>query len=286
MEPTSPVKAESVAPTRRLPCLVVVAGREPGRIIPLQRAAQVLGRDERVGIRLEDQGVSRRHARFRLRAGRVRLEDLKSTNGSFRNGKRVEEAVLEDGDRLQFGTSRLTFRMNHPDEGRLLRMLYHRATRDPLTRLLNRASLEDRLHREVERHKRYGRGLAVVQLDLDRFKEVNDTHGHAAGDKVLRLTARTIRQCLRASDLAARIGGDEFLLVLPECNLIQARAIAEKIRTRLAAIRVAHQGKALRVSVSMGAAAACGQTTTAAKLLAAADAVCYRAKRGGRDRVE
>ncbi len=285
MELTLPVRPDPGAPTRRLPCLVVVRGQDEGRVLPIQRASLVLGRDRKAGIQLEDKGISRKHARFKIEQGRVCLEDMGSTNGSWCNGKRVKFAKLTDGDRLQFGACSLAFRMNHPEEGRLLRILYHRATRDPLTALFNRTSLEDRLDREVERQKRYQHGLGVVQLDLDHFKRINDSYSHAVGDLVLKAVARAMRSCLRSCDLAARVGGEEFILVLPECNQAQVRAIAEKVRARVAKLKLTYKGKTIPVTASLGGAVAVDDKVIAVELLAEADSACYRAKRAGRNRV-
>ena len=120
MKKALPVKPESSAPTRRLPCLVVVRGSERGRIIPIGRASMTLGRAKATGIRVDERGVSRRHARFHVRRGNVSLQDLKSTNGTWCNGRKVQETILKDGDQLQFGACLATFRLNHPEERRLL----------------------------------------------------------------------------------------------------------------------------------------------------------------------
>jgi two-component system cell cycle response regulator len=288
MDFTSPVRPDPGAPTRRLPCLVVVRGLEPGKVIPVEAGERVVGRGRAAQIQLEDQGISRAHARLRVQGGRVSVEDLGSTNGVYCNGRKIRCALLRDGDCLQLGDCLLTFRMNHPDEGRLLRLLYHRATRDALTGLFNRASLEDRLGREVERQRRYRRGLAVLQLDLDHFKTINDTHGHAAGDAVLRAVARVVRTALRSCDLAARVGGEELVIVLPEADAARALGTAEKLRRRVEGLAVEYQGRALKVTGSIGVAVAGpegGGAPVAALLLAAADAACYQAKRAGRNRV-
>ena len=120
MNKALPVKPESPAPTRRLPCLVVVRGSEPGRIIPIGCASVTLGRAKGTGIRVDERGVSRRHARFHVRRGKVSLQDLKSTNGTWCNGRKVRETSLKDGDQLQFGACIATFRQNHSDKRRLL----------------------------------------------------------------------------------------------------------------------------------------------------------------------
>lgn len=116
MKSTLRDKNDCPAPTRRLPCLVVDDGREKGKIISIGRASLTLGRDKNSGICIEARGVSRRHARFYIRKGTVKVEDLGSTNGTWQNGKRVKQATLEDGDQLQFGACLATFRQYQPNQ--------------------------------------------------------------------------------------------------------------------------------------------------------------------------
>ncbi len=289
MDPTAQVQPDCSSPTHRLPCLVVLSGHDSGRVMLVKHGDQVLGRGRPSDISLDEKGISRRHVMLSNRDGRVTIKDLGSTNGCWCNGRQVSRTSprsLRDGDWLQIGGCRLAFRLNHPDEDRVLRQLYQRATRDALTGLFNRASLLDRLGREVQRQFRYCRGLAVLQLDLDHFKRINDTHGHAAGDRVLAAVGRAILGCLRASDLAARIGGEEFAVVLPETGSRPARLIADKIRTTVEFLRIQQDAKTLKVTVSCGVAVAGTRKVRAARLLAEADQACYSAKRSGRNRVE
>jgi len=113
MRKTLPIQPEAPTLTRRLPCLVVTGGQERGRIISLGRASLTLGRAKDSGIRVVARGVSRRHARFHIRKGKVNMQDLGSTNGTWRNGRKVRETPLKDGDQLQFGACVATFRLNH-----------------------------------------------------------------------------------------------------------------------------------------------------------------------------
>lgn len=285
MDPTAQVPPDQAVPTRRLPCLVVLVGREPGRVVPLPPGELVIGRSRKSGLVLDEQGVSRRHARVVNRPGRVEIADMKSTNGLWVNGRKRGRHRLADGDCLQLGACRLAFRLSLPEEDRVLKQLYQRATRDELTGLYNRASLLDRLEQEVARQHRYQRGLALIMLDLDHFKQVNDSHGHAAGDRVLAAAAAAIEGCLRASDLAARVGGEEFVLVLPEADAARARRIADKVRMRVAAQQVKHGRTIIQVTASCGVAVAGPGKPRATHLLEQADQACYRAKAAGRNRV-
>ncbi|HKJ01798.1 MAG TPA: GGDEF domain-containing protein, partial [Longimicrobiales bacterium] len=139
---------------------------------------------------------------------------------------------------------------------------------------------------EVERAHRYGRALSMVLLDLDYFKKVNDTHGHAAGDEVLRAAAGVLRSVCRELDLAGRLGGEELALLLPETDALGAGTVAERVRTRLEATR--HRspaGETFSVTASFGVASVGAGVETGEALLQAADEALYRAKRGGRNRV-
>ncbi len=171
-------------------------------------------------------------------------------------------------------------------EARILEM----AVTDDLTGLHNRRYTGQRLQEELARSKRHGRRCSCVLLDIDLFKHVNDTHGHAAGDAVLRGLAAATHLALRESDLLGRWGGEEFLAVLPETDREGARAIAERLRQAIEAMRVDYQGKQLSVTASLGVADALpGQdpdARDAERLVARADEALYRAKTGGRNRIE
>lgn len=147
------------------------------------------------------------------------------------------------------------------------------ATRDPMTGLYNRRSLEEQLQRDQQRAARAGRPLSVLMLDIDNLKEVNDRHGHAEGDRCIREVARTWNAELRRGDVIARYGGDEFIVVMLECTLDRAREVADRLRS------LAPQG----ITTSAGAAQWDG-TSGAATLIACADSALYRAKLGGRNR--
>ena len=156
------------------------------------------------------------------------------------------------------------------------------ASTDHLTGLANRRRFERQLEREVARTERHGRPFSLVLLDLDEFKRVNDTHGHEAGDEAIRTLARVLQQGTRGVDLAARIGGEEFAVILTETNLAGATEVAERLRLALRTTEIPPIGQ---IAASFGVAECPSQGTTARELLASADAALYQAKREGRDRV-
>jgi diguanylate cyclase (GGDEF)-like protein len=170
------------------------------------------------------------------------------------------------------------------ENARLHGMVEKQALVDGLTGLANRRAASDALHAEAARAERLQTPLSVVLVDLDGFKDVNDAHGHAVGDAVLRALAEVLRETLRESDIAGRWGGEEFLLLLPGADEEGAVQLAERVRIGLATCRIPGVPD-LRVTASFGVAEYAGETNTE-QLLAAADDALYRAKRGGKNRVE
>jgi diguanylate cyclase (GGDEF)-like protein len=170
------------------------------------------------------------------------------------------------------------------ENARLHGMVERQALVDGLTGLANRRAASDAVHAEAVRAERLETPLSVVLADLDGFKDVNDEHGHAVGDAVLRVFAEVLRETLRESDLAGRWGGEEFLLLLPGADEEGAAQLAERVRVELAE-RSIPGVPGLSVTASFGVAQYAGEPNTE-QLVAAADAALYRAKRAGKDRVE
>ena len=163
--------------------------------------------------------------------------------------------------------------------------LREQAITDPLTGLYNRRYLWEFLRREWVRAKRKDESLAVVMIDLDHFKRINDAHGHQAGDFVLVAVAGLLRNQIRSSDIVCRYGGEEFALVLPEASLESARLRAEHIRAAIKRLDLAHQGVPLgRITASLGGALFPHHADNPDSLIRAADEAMYEAKRIGRDR--
>jgi diguanylate cyclase (GGDEF)-like protein len=165
--------------------------------------------------------------------------------------------------------------------------LSKQAMRDQLTTLFNRHYLAETLPREIYRAQRNHMTLCLSMLDIDHFKVFNDAYGHDAGDVILRELGALLGGSLRASDIACRYGGEEFLLVLPDCDLNGARARLRQIRLEIKRKTIVFHGQALpSVTMSVGLAQLGGDLASADALITAADEALYAAKRNGRDRIE
>ncbi|HPU51582.1 MAG TPA: GGDEF domain-containing protein, partial [Burkholderiaceae bacterium] len=169
--------------------------------------------------------------------------------------------------------------------GRLLADLRHKARHDVLTGLLNRRAAEDAIEAEMQRMRRSGGTLSLLMLDIDHFKGINDRFGHPAGDQALRHVADILQANVRAVDHLARIGGEEFLVLMPEASLDDAAPAAERLRAALAAHPLLWQSAPVALSVSVGVAESAGPDEEASRLMVRVDAALYRAKAAGRNRV-
>ena len=271
--------------------LVVVQGGTPGEMHKLNEGICQIGRSVDNELTLHNSTISRHHAQVvSSEDGQAWLTDLSSTNGTFRNGRWLtpgEPYALRDGDRLQFGNS-LVFKFIQPDpcEERFHQEMFDRMVRDSLTGLLQRSYFLDQLSSLTRKLPARNLGVAVLMLDLDHFKKINDTHGHEAGDHALRETANVLRQSTRPDDLVARYGGEEFVAALPLADPDLATSRAERIRTNLSQKSIEYNGASIRLTASIGLAYSPPHyNRPTSDLIASADRCLYKAKNAGRDRV-
>ncbi len=173
----------------------------------------------------------------------------------------------------------------HPLRNALMyREAVNASARDPLTGVNNRSSFREVLNREVDLSRRHGAPLSLIMLDVDRFKSINDKHGHVVGDVALKSIADCMRSCIRESDILFRYGGEEFCIALANTNLIGARKLAERVRRALEILVVRASGVRLHVTASLGVATLT-EDDDAAHLVEKADHSLYRAKAQGRNRI-
>ncbi len=284
---TNLVEIEGAKPVRPVgtACVVVIYGPDLGKRLPLGTAPFEIGRSAKNDLPIDQESVSRHHARITFDGQGYCLKDLQSTNGTFINDEAIVEGRLADGDQVRIGRSILKFMTGENIEVQYHEEIYRLMTVDGLTQVYNRRFFNEALEREFNRAKRYQRALSLILFDIDFFKRINDTFGHVAGDNVLRHMALSVKPRLRREDILARTGGEEFGILLPEIALDGARTIAEKVRRIVETAQVKHEQQNVRWTISLGVAGLKGDEATPEDLYQAADQRLYEAKQGGRNRV-
>jgi diguanylate cyclase (GGDEF)-like protein/PAS domain S-box-containing protein len=177
-------------------------------------------------------------------------------------------------------------KMAEEEKKHLIKKLNHLSTTDSLTGLLNRRALNDILDHEIDRASRYSSDLSLILCDIDRFKLINDTYGHRAGDLALQAISESLKNTLRKADVIGRYGGDEFMMILPETSISGAASLAEKIRAAVENTELELPGgKSNRLSMSIGVSSCCAAVENSDTIVARADAALYASKQAGRNKV-
>jgi diguanylate cyclase (GGDEF)-like protein len=255
-----------------------------GSLINLPDKPMTLGRAEVCDVRLEDQHISRRHLTIKPRHGGHVVIDLESTNGTFVNDQGITKAKLKNGDMVRAGIHIFRYLSGESVETDYHKEIYRLTISDPLTGVYNKRYFLEYLERELARSIRYQRPLALILLDLDRFKAINDQLGHLAGDDTLREVAARLKDKTRQEELLARYGGEEFAVVLPETNLEGAVLIGERLRRLVGEQPFCFGGQKHHVTVSLGVAVMDGTVPLSVEdLIREADARLYEAKAAGRN---
>jgi diguanylate cyclase (GGDEF)-like protein len=285
-QPAVPVESDKEQ-KRNLAYLVVLAGVSAGEMFKLQYERTVIGRGPKVGVRLNDEGVSREHCQILREGEQVILEDLGSTNGTFCNGIRIDRRELTDGDKIMVGsTTILKFTYHDYLDEVFQRQMYESALRDGLTKVFNKKYFTDYLEKEFAYAARHTSPLALIFLDIDFFKKINDTHGHPAGDFVLSELSQMMTNLVRTEDVLARFGGEEFTVLCRGTEIAGAKIVAERLRHAVEERTFTFGGKNIPVTISLGIASVPDPGIgDHAAFLAAADKALYEAKRTGRNRV-
>jgi diguanylate cyclase (GGDEF)-like protein len=223
-----------------------------------------------------------RRSPIRARAMRERAE----IRGVRRNGEEFPLQISISKVHLESGVEMTAILRDVSDTARLIAELHATASSDALTGLASRRRFMEALELELKRAQRHERPCSVLMLDVDHFKRINDGFGHPVGDEVLTNLGRLIARSVRSTDVAGRIGGEEFALLLPETDIDGAKEIAERLRAAVEQLSVDDgRGRSVRFTVSVGAASLGRSATTSHELLADADRALYEAKHLGRNRV-
>jgi two-component system cell cycle response regulator len=282
---------EPVPPTVRRrgeACVVVLYGPELGRRATIGRTAFQIGRSSKNELPIDQESVSRHHARITSVQNRgFLIEDLGSTNGTYVNDEKLalakERRLLKDGDQIRVGRSILKFMTGTNLEANYHEEIYRLMTVDALTQVYNKRYFGEALEREFNRAHRYKRELSLVLIDVDHFKAVNDTNGHLAGDAILRQVTAEVKPRLREQDIFARVGGEEFAMLLPEIGSEGAMATGEKVRRIIEGATFVFEKIVAKITVSVGVTSLDPLSREPNSLYERADAALYEAKAKGRN---
>lgn len=271
---------------QRSACLVVIHGEGLGKRADLiDGQSFIIGRSQDANLRLANDSVSRRHCEVRVDDDGYRIRDLGATNTTRVNDQPIDECSLSDGDYITVGESVLKFISRASVEASYHEEIHNLASYDALTNLCNRRRFFELTERELVRARRSAQPLALAILDIDLFKAVNDRFGHLEGDRVLEQIADLLRLHGRATDTLARIGGEEFAILLPDSNLDVAVDLVEVTRKAVEASTFAPGGVPRQITISAGIALFGADNIDRSTLFRSADRALYHAKNSGRNRV-
>ncbi len=268
------------------PCMIMIKGDFIGQVYELSNDVTIVGRSDDADLVVSDISISRKHAMVVNRFDGFRISDLGSTNGCWVNrGKVTEPTKLNEGDKITLGEVVFKFSYQDDDDTQYHLMLRNMAVKDGLTRIYNKRYFNEVLDKEYDYNRRNCVGLAVIMFDIDRFKEVNDTWGHPAGDFILKQLAQLIEREARGYDVFARYGGEEFVFLLRGAPLEAAISLAERVRSQVEDHVFHYDDLDLKVTVSLGVTWWGGDDSVIKpeELVEAADRRLYEAKRDGRN---
>ena len=278
------------------PALVFLSGELIAAPIPLEREEVILGRSIEADVRVNGAKVARRHARINTvtdpatHATEYILSDFGTRSGTLLNGVKISSEPLQNGDKITIGDQILRFDLLDEIDREYHRQIHRLISHDDLTGLLSSRSFFSELRREAARAKAESRPFCVLMMDVDHFKNVNDTYGHLTGSKTLEEIGAAIAGIMRSGDAAARFGGEEFAAFLLDAETPQGIVAADRIRAAIEAqdfpiVRQGKPDKYHRVTISIGVSSYPDDSSDPIELVEMADSALYRAKREGRNRV-
>lgn len=278
------------------PALIFLTGDLIAVPIPLEREEVVLGRALEADIRINDSNILRKHAVIATEKNddgteKYYITGNNSRNGVVVNGEKVEKAKLKHGDKISIGKHIIRFELLDEIDREYQRQIHRLISHDDLTGLLSSRSFFSELRREAAQSKLNERPFCVLMMDVDHFKDVNDTYGHLTGSKTLEEIGLCITNALRSGDAASRFGGEEFSAFLLDADRAQAMVAAERLRsiiqnTNFTIIRHGRPSEETHnITISIGISSFPDDSSDPIELVEMADSALYRAKRDGRNRI-
>jgi two-component system cell cycle response regulator len=287
------VPPESPAPqTEQSILLTVIAGSEIdfGKHFVLEKKRTVIGREKVNDIELNDGKVSKVHCEISVILSghgveQIYILDLDSTNGTFVNGNAVIQTSLRGGDKIQAGDTILQLSFSDEIEREYHAKLFDFAARDALTGLYNKRFILNELENYCRIARRSNRAFSIIMIDIDDFKQINDRYGHLSGDEYLKNLSELIQSSLRDQDIAGRIGGEEFLVILPETAIDGALQLAVRIRKHVEKFVLEHRNCNIQTTISAGVCQYENKLKDIKEFLELADQALYEAKRAEKNKV-
>ncbi len=275
------------------PTLLCLSGVQAGLLLPIDIISLpfIIGRDEeQCKLFIDSPEISRQHAHIEQRSDQqLYIVDRNSTNGVFVNNDRVESYALQPNDKIRFGPHSIwKFFYQDAEEFQYYQQMYSNASEDYLTGALNRRNFDRIVAREIAFALRHQRRITIALCDIDHFKRINDTYGHAAGDQILKEFVQRIKGQLRQEDLLSRYGGEEFSLMLREITSKQSIVLLERLRLTIANKPFQTEEGPVSVTVSIGTITYHPkdlEKQTPHTMLQHADKMLYTSKEEGRNRV-
>ncbi len=272
--------------------LTVIAGSDTdfGKHFVLERKRTAIGREKVNDIVLNDGKVSKAHCEvsvIRSQSGieQINILDLDSTNGTYVNGDLVVQTVLKAGDKIQAGATILQLSYSDEIEREYHAKLFDFAAHDALTGLYNKRFIINEMENHCRIARRSDRAFSIILIDIDDFKQINDRFGHLAGDEYLKLLAALMRNTLRDQDIAGRIGGEEFLFILPETAVDGALQLGVRIRKAVQDFVLPYQNSEIGTTISAGVCQYEKGLKDTREFLELADQALYEAKKSGKNKV-
>ncbi|MEM7706504.1 MAG: GGDEF domain-containing protein [Pseudomonadota bacterium] len=263
--------------------LVVIRGEPFGKSFELSLKPVTIGRSNACDLQFGEESVSRKQCEIAYDGESYYITDLQSTNRTQVNGDDITRCQLKDGDRIAFGGVVLKFVASDAVEAAYHSNMYARASSDPLTGIANRRVFDQALDQAVRSQHTTPSGLCLAMLDLDRFKDVNDRYDHLVGDQVLKKVTGVLNRQRGEGELIARLGGEEFAIMLPGLSLREAFGKMESLRHTIARAPQLIEDHEITITISVGVAEFSSRIRNQQALLRAADQALIEAKAAGRN---
>jgi diguanylate cyclase (GGDEF)-like protein len=278
--------ASSLKEINLKPVVSVIQGKDKGRIFPFTSAVTI-GRGSDADFVINDELISRVHIKVTLKLNTFMIEDMGSTNGTYVESHRIEKFSTIPGSVVHLGETKLVFSLKSETQIDTEKELYKAATTDDLTEISSRLWFMKRADEEIVYAQNKGLSVTLIMLDIDYFKNVNDSYGHQAGDYVLKHTAAILLQHKRENDLLGRFGGEEFILLLKNISTEKSVQVSQRICQTIEKTKFVYNGIKIPITVSLGV---CSMPSDSildlANSISVADKLLYQAKKNGRNRVE